>query len=215
MKKQYIVFGAGRFGSSVAATLQQKDCEVVVVDKNPEVIEKIANEVGYAICGDVEDPDLFDTLGLGNMHGAIIALTESLESSIITTMMCHEKGVPVIIAKAKNKLHEKILYSVGATQVIFPEFEMGRRLARHLMADNFSDWIDLSNEFSLVEMSVPNAWRGRSLKQLNIREKYNVNIIGMKIGNEVSVRIDPNQPLSEKAILIVAGENRDLEALKD
>lgn len=214
-KKQYIVFGGGRFGSSVASTLQQEGCEVVVVDKDPDLIQSIANDVGYAICGNVEDSELFDTLGLHNMDGAIISLTESLEASIVATMMCHEKRVPMIVAKAKSRLHEKILYSVGATQVIFPELEMGRRLAKHIVADNFMDWIDLSSEFSLVEMSVPAAWQGRSLAQLHIREKYQVNVIGLKTGDKVSVTLDPNEPLPATGVLIVAGENKNLEALRD
>ena len=211
MKKQYVVFGAGRFGGSIAVTLQSLGCEVIVVDKDPEVIQNIADEVSYAICADVEDAEVFQNLGLKNLDGAIVAIAGNLEASIVTAMQCSEMGVPRIIAKAKNRLHEKILRSVGATRVIYPEVEMGRRVAKYLVADNFTDWIDLSPNFSLVEMDIPNLWCGKSLQELRIREKYNLNIIGFKEGDSVNVRLDPHEPLKEGIVLIVVGANKDLE----
>jgi len=104
MKKQYVVFGAGKFGRSIAVTLQSLGCEVIVVDRNPEIIQELADDVSYAICADVEDPDVFENLGLRNLDGAIIAIAENLEASIVTTMQCSEIGIPRILAKAKNRL---------------------------------------------------------------------------------------------------------------
>lgn len=215
MKKQYVVFGAGHFGRSVAVTLQERGCEVIVVDKDPEVIQDIADDVSYAICANVEDPDIFEDLGMKNLDGAIVSVTESLEASIVTTMMCHEMGIPRIMAKAKNEMHEKILRSVGATRIIYPEAEMGKRMAKYIVADNFADWIELSPQYSLVEMDVPTSWRGRSLHQLQIREKYRLNVIGIKKGDSVQVTIDPKEPLDGSAILIVVGENKDLEQFQN
>ena len=150
MKKQYVVFGAGKFGRSIAMTLQSLGCEVIVVDRNPEIIQELADDVSYAICADVEDPDVFENLGLRNLDGAIIAIAENLEASIVTTMQCSEIGIPRILAKAKNSLHERILKSVGANKIIYPEVEMGRRIAKYLVADSFTDWIELSPYYSLV-----------------------------------------------------------------
>lgn len=215
MKKQYVVFGAGKFGGSIAVTLQQLGCDVILVDKNPELIQDLADQVSYAICADVEDTETFEELGLKNMDGAIIAITESLEASIVTTMMCHEMGIPRILAKAKNSMHEKILRKVGAHKVIYPETEMGRRVAKYLVADNFADWIELSPYFSLVEMDIPARWCGKSLVELQIREKYRVNVIGVKDGDKVKVTLDPKEPLKPGVILILVGENKDLEALQD
>ena len=215
MKKQYVVFGAGKFGGSIAVTLQQLGCDVILVDKNPELIQELADQVSYAICANVEDTETFEELGLKNMDGAIIAITESLEASIVTTMMCHELGIPRILAKAKNSMHEKILRKVGAHKVIFPETEMGRRVAKYLVADNFADWIELSPYFSLVEMDIPARWCGKSLVELQIREKYRVNVIGVKDGDKVKVTLDPKEPLKPGVILILVGENKDLEALQD
>ncbi len=214
MKKQYVVFGAGRFGKSIAVTLQQLGCEIIVVDKDPEVIQEIADEVSYAICANVDDQDVFQNLGLRNLDGAIIAITEDLEASIVTTMQCSEIGIPRILAKARNDLHEKILRNVGAHKIIYPEVEMGRRMAKYLVADNFADWIELSPKYSLVEMEVPRQWCGKNLIELQIREKYNLNVIGIKYGDTVSVKIDPNEKLRDDEILIVVGENTDLEKFK-
>ena len=214
MKKQYVVFGGGKFGRSIAVTLQELGCEIILVDKDPEVVQELADDVSYALCADVEDPEVFEELGMRNLDGAIVAITESLEASIITTMMCSEKGIPRILAKAKNRMHEKILKSVGAHKVIYPEVEMGRRVAKYLVADNFADWIELSPRFSLVEMDIPSAWVGKSLAQLQIREKYRLNVIGMKDGDTVNVTLNPNVPLKAGIILIVIGENKDLEAFQ-
>ncbi|MDY3251138.1 MAG: TrkA family potassium uptake protein [Candidatus Choladocola sp.] len=214
MKKQYVVFGGGKFGRSVAVTLQQLGCEVVLVDRDPEVIQELADEVSYAICADVEEPDVFENIGMRNFDGAVIAITESLEASIVTAMQCSEMGIPQILAKAKNKVHEKILRSVGAGKVIYPEVEMGKRVAKHIMAENFVDWIDLSPEFSLVEMDIPDSWCGRSLVELQIREKHNLNVIGVKEGERLRVQIDPKEKLKEGTVLIVIGNNRDLERFK-
>lgn len=215
MKKQYVVFGAGRFGRSIAVTLQELGCEVVVVDKDPEVIQDIADDVSYAICADVEDAEVFANLGLRNLDGAIIAIAGNLEASIVTTMQCSEIGVPRILAKARNELHEKILKSVGASKVIYPEVEMGRRVAKYLVADSFADWIELSPLYSLVEMDIPENWCGKSLSELQIRERYNLNVIGIKEGDQVRINLDPNEPMKSGIILIVIGENHDLEGFRN
>lgn len=211
MKKQYVVFGAGRFGRSIAVTLQQLGCEIIVVDKDPEVIQDIADDVSYAICANVDDQDVFSKLGLRNLDGAIIAITEDLEASIVTTMQCSEIGIPRILAKARNELHEKILKNVGAHKIIYPEVEMGRRIAKYLVAENFADWIELSPKYSLVEMEVPRQWCGKNLMELQIREKHNLNVIGIKRGDTVTVKIDPHEELRDGEILIVVGENAELE----
>ena len=202
MKKQYVVFGGGKFGASIAVTLQELGCEIILVDKNPEVVQELADHVSYAICANVEDPETFDNLGMHNLDGAIVAITENLEASIVTTMMCREMGIPRILAKSKNRMHEKILISVGAHKVIYPEVEMGRR-------------IELSPRFSLVEMDLPSQWRGKSLAELRIRERYRLNVVGIKEGDTVDVTPDPKKPLQPGMVLIVVGENKDLEAFED
>ncbi len=211
MKKQYVVFGAGRFGKSIAVTLQEQGCEVLVVDKDPAVIDDIADSVSYAICANAENAETFAELGMRNLDGAIVACAGSLEASIVTTMMCHEIGIPHILCKAKNKTHEKILKKVGATKVIYPEVEMGKRVAKFLCADNFADWIELSPKYSLVEMDIPSVWQGRSLAQLKLREEYHLNVVGIKQEGDLQVNLNPHDPLPKNSVLIVVGDNEDLE----
>lgn len=213
MKKQYAVFGAGKFGASVAVTLESFGCEVMVVDRDPERIQEIADQVSYAVCVNVEEPDAFAALGLRNMDGVVVAITENLEASIVTVMMCSEAGIPRIFAKSRNKTHEKILKSVGAHKIIYPEMEMGKRIAKYIVADNFLDWIDLSPKYSLVEMEIPENWKGRTLRELKIREKHQVNVIGCKEGDQVNINMDPSSPLPENGVLIIIGENEAIERI--
>ncbi len=215
VKRQYAIFGAGKFGKSIALTLQELGSDVILVDRDPEVVQELADSVSYAICSDVDDPEIFENLGMHNVDCAIIAITENLEASIVTTMMCREMGIPRIIAKAKNEMHEKILKSVGAHKVLFPEVEMGRRMAKYLAADNFMDWIELSPKYSLVEMETPQEWGGKTLAQLQVRERHKVNVIGIKDGDQVSVSLNPHEPLRLGTVLILVGENEDLEALQN
>ena len=215
MKKQYVVFGGGKFGGSIAVALQQLGCEVILVDCKPELIQEMADKVSYAYCANVEDTEVFKELGLRNLDGAIVAFTENLEASIVTTMMCKEMGIPRILAKAKNAMHEKILRSIGAQKIIYPEVEMGRRVANYLVADNFADWIELSPQYSMVEMDMPREWCGKSLLDLKVREKYRLNVIGIKDGDTVNVTPDPRMILRAGTIVIVVGENKDLEVFRN
>ena len=214
MKKQYVVFGAGRFGKSIALTLQRLGGDVMVVDQDESLIQEIADEVSYAIAADVTDPDTIRELGLANVDCAIISMAFNLEASVTTAMLCSEAGIPRIIAKAKNHLHEKILHRVGVHEVILPEEEMGRRLAKHLVVDNFSDWIDLSPEYSMVEVQIPKDWGGKSLKGLKVRKTYKINVIGIRTDGSVSVILDPNEALPAVGTLIIAGANENLAVLK-
>ena len=172
MKKQYAVFGLGSFGESVAIELQKLGCEVVAIDANMERVEAIANQVSYAMKADIEDADFIRSLGTRNLDGVVVAASDNMEASIMATLVCKEIGVPYVMAKAKNELHATVLEKIGADSVIFPEKEMGMRVARNLMSANFTDWIALSPHYSLVETEVPEKWVGRTLLELDVRKTY-------------------------------------------
>ena len=212
-QQQYIVFGAGKFGTSVALTLEEEGCEVMVVDKDAEKIQEISSKVSHAVCLNIEDAESFAGLGLKNVDGVVVAMTENLEASIVTVMLCSEAGVPRIFAKARNATHEKILKSVGAHRIIFPERDMGQRVARHIVADNFIDWIDISQEYSLVEIQIPSAWEGKTLRDLKLRERLQLNLIGYKTTDSVQINPDPAAPLPAGVTLIVIGQNATIEQL--
>ena len=211
MKKQYAVFGLGSFGESVAIALQGLGCEVIVVDDDMERIEDIANSVSYAMKADFGDPDVVRSLGTKNLDGVVVAVADNMEASIMATLVCKEIGVPYVISKAKNDLHATVLKKIGADAIIFPEKEMGVRRAKNLMSANFADWIALSPDYSLVETVIPRGWMGKSLQDLDVRRKYGINVVGIKVGEDVEVNPNPEKALEDGMVMILVGANKDLE----
>lgn len=214
-KKQYAVLGLGKFGYSVAITLENLGYDVIVVDNNAEKIHNISNSVSYAEKADIGEAHVIKTLGGRNLDGAIIGVSENMEASIMATIVAKELGIPHVIAKAQNELHGKILKKVGADEIIFPEKEMGSRIAKGLVSAHFADLIELSADYSLVEIEVPEKWKGKSLLELNVRQRYNINVIGLRQGDEVEVSLNPNDPLPSHGLIIVVGSNKALQKFKE
>lgn len=212
-KKEFVIFGLGRFGKSVALTLAESGCEVLVVDDNEEAIHEMADFVTYAVKADVTDPDALSTLGISNFDGAIVGIGTDLEASVMVTILAKELGIPYVLAKAKTELHAKILKRVGADAVVFPEKETGVRIAHNLLLGNFFDAVELSSTYSMMELDLLNEWDGKSLLQLGLRAKYKINVIGIKRGNELDINPAPDKILKNNDVLIVIGENDMLNKL--
>lgn len=213
MKKQFAVFGLGSFGVSVAVTLQRLGCEVIAVDHDRERVDEIADKVSYAMRADIGDPEVIRSLGGRNLDGMVVAAAESMEASIMATLMAKEVGIPYVICKARDELHGEVLKKIGADAIIFPEEEMGKKVAKNLMSANLTDWIALSPDYSVAETVVPKAWIGKTLKELDVRKNYDVNVAGIKEGDRVEITPDPDIPLSEKMILMLIGSNEALEKI--
>ena len=211
MEKQFAVLGMGSFGESVALTLENMGCDVLVMDDSYEKIQDISDKVSYAMKADVADPDALQALGGKNLDGVVVAVSENLEAGIMATMLCKEMGIPLVVAKAKNKLQGAILKRVGADRIVYPEIEMGSRVAKSLVSREFMDWIELSNDYSMVEIAVPDKWVGRTLVDINVRERLGINVVGIIINGKIDVTLDPQKPLPEGGILIVIGANDVLE----
>lgn len=211
MRKQYAVFGLGSFGESVAVTLQELGCEVVVVDNHMERIENISTYVSYAVQADIEDPEVIRSLGARNLDGVVVAVADDMEASIMATLVSKEIGVPYVLAKAKNDLHAKVLKKIGADSIIFPEKEIGQSVARNLVSGEFVDWISLSPDYSITEIAVPEKWIGKSLSEIDVRRTKDVNVVGVRIGEKIQVTIDPEEPLQKEMMLIMIGSNEALE----
>ena len=191
MEKQYAVLGLGSFGESVALTLENMGCDVLVMDDSYEKIQDISDKVSYAMKADVADPDALQALGGKNLDGVVVAVSENLEAGIMATMLCKEMGIPLVVAN--------------------PEIEMGSRVAKSLVSREFMDWIELSNDYSMVEIAVPDKWVGRTLVDINVRERLGINVVGIIINGKIDVTLDPQKPLPEGGILIVIGANDVLE----
>lgn len=213
-KKEFAVFGLGRFGWSVAMTLAKSGCEVLVVDDNEDKVNEIANYVTHAVKAHIADVETLRSLGLSNFDGAVIAMGEDLEASVMMTILVKELGVPYVLAKAQTDLQAKILRKVGADMIVFPEKETGIRIANNLIMGNFFDAVELSSTFSLMELDPLNDWSGRSLKELNLRTKYKINVIGIKRNGDLLIATDADTSLTEDDTLIVIGNNETLNKLR-
>ncbi len=212
--KSFAVIGLGQFGMTLARELANADYDVLAIDDKDENIQEIADAVTYAVRADVREPDILKSLGVQNVDVAIVAVAENMEASITATMQAKDLGVPMVLSKAMNSLHGRILEKIGADQVIYPERSMGLRVARNLTSDGFEDIFELSSEFSMAEFRIPAEWVGKSLAELKIREKYRINVVAAKLGDEVSVNVDPTQKLEAGCILVAAGKNQDLNKVK-
>ena len=213
MKKQFIVLGLGSFGASVAVTLQRMGCDVVAIDQDMECVEAVADQVAYAMQADIGNPELLQSLGSKNFDGIVIASSENLEGSIMAVLSAREMGSPYVLCKAHNKRYAEVLRKVGADAIVFPEREMGKRIARNLVSGNLADWIALSPDYSVVEAGIPEKWIGKTLKELDVRKTYGVNVIGSREGERVEITPDPDIPLKAGTILMLVGANEALESI--
>lgn len=210
--KSFAVIGLGQFGMTLAVTLAESDCDVLAIDDKEENIEEISEKVTYAVKADVREPGILKALGVQNVDVAIIAVAENLEASISATMQAKDLGVSFVVAKSMNSLHGRILDKIGADKIIYPEQSMGLRVARNLLSGGYLDVFELSSEFSIAEFAIPESWIGKSLVELNVRERFHINIIGIKQGENVTVDLKPSEPLPEHCSVIAIGKNKDLNA---
>jgi len=205
--KDIAVIGLGKFGQSVATTYSKSGGNVIAIDSDEEKVQEVADIVTYAVKADITDVDVVKNLGLSNVEVAVIAISDNLEASVMAVILCKEEGVPYIVAKAQNEIHGRVLKKVGADNIVYPEKEMGYRLARTFKVDNLIDMVDLSEEFSIIEIRTPKEWVGKSLIELNVRKKYDINIIAVKCGGEIDVTMDPNRAFREESSLVIIGRN--------
>ena len=211
--KSYAVFGLGRFGRKVALTLYNLGADVMVVDRDQELLEKFSGHSTYAIQADLSDPEDIKGLGLENTDVVIVAMGSDLTSSIMSVMVSKEVGVPYVMAKAADERMGSILEKVGADKVIFPEEETAARTARKLMSDTFLEFFDIDDNLCLLEMKPKKEWVGKNLIELNLREKYSINVVAIKSHSGMKSYIDPKKPLKEDTELLVIAEKDDLNKL--
>lgn len=213
--KQYAVIGLGRFGTSIARTLCQLKNEVLAIDIDSEKIQDIADEVTHAVQADATEENILNSLGINNMDGVIISIGTNLQSSILATILVKEAGVKQIITKASNELHAKVLYKVGADQVVFPERDMGVRLAYNLNepVDSITQYISKSDKYEIIEISPPNDWVNRTIGDLDVRRRFEVNVIGI-IKNDHLILPNPHTVIHKSDRIYVLGAKNSLELIK-
>ena len=212
-KKTYAVIGLGRYGEAVARELNDNGAEVIAVDINQELVDDAAAYLPVCKCADITDPDVIKQSGISTVDTAIIAMASNLDATVMAIMLCKEAGVETVIVKCANETHKKIYSKVGADKVIFPENESGKRLAKGILTSGFVDMLDISADVSMLEIPVKTEWVGKSLAELNIRLKQSINVVALKVGEEISTEINPATPLTAEQALIVVANLKKLEKI--
>lgn len=213
MSKLIGILGLGIFGSTIAKTLSEFGSDVIAVDKYEENVNRIEPYIAKGVVGDFTDIELLRTIGLEDCDVVVIATGTYLEASVLGVLNCKKLGIKHIIAKAKNKNYREVLEEIGSTIVVQPEKESGVRVAKNLLRTNIEDIVRLDDSTSVVEFYPPERWIGKSLIQLDLRRKYDINIIGMrrnKLG-KLLVSFDPNEPIAKDFVLVGITESDKFE----
>jgi trk system potassium uptake protein TrkA len=213
-KKQYVVIGLGRFGSSVAKTLYSLGNDVLAIDSDEALIQEISDSVTHAAQLDATDENALRSLGIRNFDVAVITIGEHIQSSVMVTLLVKELGVKHIIAKAHNELHAKVLYKIGADRVVLPEKDMGVRVAHNLVSTSILDYIELSPDYSIVEILSSKEWYGKSLRELNMRAKYGINVMAIKRESEVNIAPGATDIIEPEDIIVAIGGVEELNKLE-
>ena len=212
--KSYIVVGLGRFGTQVAKKLYELGCEVLAIDNSNTKVQQLSNDVTHAVVGDARDKEVLRALGAKDFDCAIVAIGDSLADSVLATMNLKELGVPKVVCKASDETHRQVLKKLGADQVVIPEQENADRLAKSLASRNVLDYIELSDDYGIIEVPAPAVWQDKSLIELNIRAKVGVNILAVRRGGEITVSPNAEFRILQGDILVVLGDTAALNAMQ-
>lgn len=208
--KQFVVIGLGRFGSSIAKTLYSLGNEVLAIDSDEEAVQGIADDVTQAIQAEATDEGMLKSLGIRNFDVAVVTVGSDVQSSIMITLLVKELGIKYVIAKAHNELHAKVLYKIGADRVVFPERDMGIRVAHNLCSSSILDYIELSPDYSIMEIAAIEEWENKNLRDLNMRSKYGVNVMAIKRGSNINVSPQAEDMIKPGDVLVVIGGTEQL-----
>lgn len=213
--KQFAVIGLGRFGTSVAKTLSKMGYDVLAVDTNEEKVNNIMEHVTHAVQVDAMDEQALKALGIRNFDVVIVAIGQDVQSNILVTVMLKDMGVKKVVAKAVTDLHGKVLERIGTDKVVFPERDMGVRVAHALVSKNILDQINISPDFSIVELMASEEFVGKTLAEGAIRMKHGVTVLAIRRGNDVIISPGAKQVVEEGDVLVVVGRNEKLKSLEE
>ena len=211
--KQFIVLGLGRFGSAVATTLVELGHEVLGVDNDEERVDDLKDKITQVVQADITEEKVLKELGVKNFDAAIVSIATDLEASILVTMMLKEMGLKYIIAKAQNNLHAKILKKIGVDKVVFPERDMGARIAQRLITPNIKDYIELEPDYNVIEIEALSEFADKTLSELDLRNKYGINVLAIKRDDSVNISPLAKDVIKKGDFLIVIGETKKITEL--
>ncbi|MFR1324000.1 MAG: potassium channel family protein [Ezakiella massiliensis] len=205
--KQYLVIGWGRFGSTVATTLEDLGNQVMAIDIDEDALQKIADRVTYSAIVDVTDENALIDIGIRNFDAVIIGISTDFRAAIMSILVAKEMGVKLVECKVADEIQSKVMKKVGADYTIMPEHSVGRRLAYNLTSENVVDQMILSDELSIYEINVPEKWIGKSIGQLDLRKQHGINIIAIKREGKTMLTIRPDVVFEAGDTIILAGDN--------
>lgn len=212
--KSFIVIGLGRFGTETARNLYKQGCEVLAIESNSELIQQISDHVTQAVVGDARDKGVLQALDAKSFDCGIVAIGDSLADSVLATMNLKELGVPYIVCKAYDETHTQVLKKLGADKVVIPEKEQAARLAKSLASANVLDYIELSEDYGIIEIPAPASWDDKSLIELNVRAKLGVNILAVKRNGHITVSPAADFRIVKGDTLVVLGDSAALKTIQ-
>jgi len=214
--KTFVVVGLGRFGTAVALELSDLGHEVLAVDESEEAVEKVADKVTHAVAGDARDAAVLKALGVRNYDCAIVAVGGDVGNSALITLNLKEQGVKKVVCKVQSHIHQKVLERIGADRVVFPEHEMGVKLARGLSSSNVLNFIEVSEDYGIVEITAPRSWQGQTIRDLDIRNRFHVNIIAIRNSRgELNVSPAAGYAIQPTDIVVALGGSEDIDLLHE
>jgi len=213
--KQIAVIGLGRFATAVATKLYELGNEVLAIDIDENIVQRISGQVTQAVVADARDPEVLRQLGIAEYDCVVLGNSSDVASSILTTVILKELGVREVICKASSAIHLTALEKVGADKVIFPEREMAYKLAQSISSARMLDYIELSSDYGIAELKCPRTWSGKTLRALNIRAVYGLNVLAVRVhGAEIAVSPSGDFRLSEDDVVMMLGSYAQLDAVQ-
>ena len=212
-KKQFLVIGLGRFGASVARTLCELGHEVLAVDSDEAAVEDLSPYVTQAVQANAADDGVLESLDAGACDAAVVSIGSDVRASILISVLCKEAGIPLVLAKAMDDLHAKVLSKVGVDRVIFPERDMGQRVARLLSSPRTLDQMNLEGDSGVAEILLPKDWTDRTIEEINIRRNYHVTILAVRRAGEMITRLNADFRLMAGDSLLILGAQEDIDRL--
>ena len=211
--KSILIVGAGKFGGMIARRLAEFNCEVMVIDTDEQAINRILPYVSNAIIGDCTDEEFVETLGVDNYDVCFVSIGNAFQTSLEVTALLKDAGAKHLVSRASSNIQSKFLSRIGADEIIYPEKMMATRIATRYASDNIIDFIQLSeSDYSIYELRVPDEWDGKTLREMNLRKKHNVNIIAIRRNDTILVP-DPDDPFDSEDVAFAIGETPVLQKL--
>lgn len=216
--KTFAVIGLGRFGTAIARELSALGHEVLAVDVDEVKVQRVADKVTHAVVGDARDMNVLKALGVRNFDCAVVAMGSDVGNSALITLNLKELGLKQVVCKAQSHVHQRVLEKIGADRVIFPEHEMGVKLAQGLSSSNVLNFIEFSEDYGIVELSAPKSWEGKSIRELDVRNAFHVNIIAVRKADHpgtLNVAPGANCMLEAGDNVIALGRSEDINRLHE